>query len=200
MSGDFRRIGVVPILMLLTFCLFCGVSFAQPYLLGNDVLDDGGMKMTSSGYILRGSFGQPTIGKITSSNTIAYIGFWHPPYAPFTGVEEELVPDPVPRVYSLSQNYPNPVSLSTTIRYGLPTESLVNLRVFNILGQRVITLVNEKKKPGSYRVTWDLRGVNRENLPNGIYFYRITVGAIHELPLRSRSDVFTSTKKMVILR
>ena len=189
MSWNRRVASVASILTLLTFCLTGGISSAQVYDLRNDVLDDGGTKMTSGGYILRGSFGQPTIGKITSTNYIAYIGFWHPPYASPPGVEEDLLESsPLPRVFSLSQNYPNPVSRSTTIQYGLPKEALVDLRVFNVVGQRVRTLINEKQEPGYYRVTWDLRGVTGGRLPNGVYFYRIKAGN------------FVSTKKLVVLR
>lgn len=165
------------------------LSSAQTYDLGNDVLEDGGRKMSSSGYVVRGSFGQPTIGRIEGGGYKAIIGFWHPPYAPGPGVEEEmLVLGPVPIVFSLSQNYPNPVARLTTIQYGLPKETLVDLRVFNVAGQQVRTLINEKQEPGYYKVTWDLRGVSGEHLPNGVYFYRIKAGD------------FIRTKKMVILK
>jgi len=176
---------ILPILIL---SLTASFSLAQTYILKNDVIDDGGTKMSSSSYILRGSFGQSTIGKISSANYIAYIGFWHPyPVAP--GIEEDLlVTRFIPTVFSLSQNYPNPVTHSTTIKYGLPKEGKVDIRVFNSAGQQIRTLVQENQQPGFYKVDWDLRGVSGDRLPSGVYFYRIIAGN------------FIRTKKMVILR
>jgi len=172
--------------MLLLFAV--SLCYAQVYELKNDVIDDGGTKMTSSGYILKGSFGQSTIGKITSANYIAYIGFWHP-YPAGPGIEEEfLFTRSIPVVFSLSQNYPNPVTRSTTIKYGLPKETEIDIRVFNSAGQQVRTLISENQEPGYYKVKWDLRGVSGEHLPNGVYFYRI------------RAGTFISARKMVILR
>ena len=175
-------------LFFILVCLAVGLAHAQVYELKNDVIDDGGTKMTSSGYILRGSFGQPTIGKISSANYIAYIGFWHPyPIGP--GIEEDLLfSRSIPIVFSLSQNYPNPVTRSTTIKYGLPQETEVDIRVFNSAGQQVRTLVQETQESGYYKVKWDLRGISGEHLPNGVYFYRIKAGS------------FISARKMVILR
>ncbi|MFQ5906229.1 MAG: T9SS type A sorting domain-containing protein [bacterium] len=176
------------VLILIVLCVTVSLSHAQVYELKNDVIDDGGTKMTSSGYILRGSFGQSTIGKISSAKYIAYIGFWHP-YPVGPGIEEDFFfPRSIPIVFSLSQNYPNPVTRSTTIKYGLPTETRVDIRVFNSAGQQVRTLVSESQEPGYYKVNWDLRGVSGELLPNGVYFYRIGTGD------------FIRTRKMVILR
>jgi len=98
-----------------------------------------------------------------------------------TGVE--LEEDGVVAGFSLMQNYPNPLNPSTTIRYELPKESRVLLKVYNILGQEVATLVNEEMKPGSYKVTWDATG-----FPSGVYFYRLRAGE------------FIETKKLLLLR
>ena len=176
------------VLVFLVLSLFASLAFAQTYELKNDVIDDGGTKMTSSGYILKGSFGQSTIGKISSANYIAYIGFWHPyPVAP--GIEEDLLfRRSIPIVFSLSQNYPNPVTQATTIKYGLPQEAKVDIRVFNSAGQQIRTLVQENQDPGYYKVNWDLRGVSGDQMPSGVYFYRIHAGN------------FIRTRKMVILR
>lgn len=177
---------ILPILLL---SLTASFSSGQTYVLKNDVIDDGGTKMSSSSYILRGSFGQPTIGKISSANYVAYIGFWHPFLGAGPGIEEDVFTRThVPIVFSLSQNYPNPVTHKTTIKYALPTESVVDLSIFNVTGQRIGSLTKEMQEPGYYKITWDLRGVSGELLPNGIYFYRIEAGN------------FIRTMKMVILR
>lgn len=173
------------ILALLVVSLAVSLSAAQTYDLNKDVIDDGGRKMTSSGYVSRGSFGQPTIGKISSSGYIAYIGFWCPWTWP--GVNELQV-FAAPPVFSLSQNCPNPVARSTTIEYGLPKETLVDLRVFNVAGRQVRTLVSKKQGAGCYKVIWDLRGGSGDHMSSGIYFYRIKAGG------------FVQTRKMVILK
>ena len=89
----------------------------------------------------------------------------------------------VPRQFSLSQNYPNPFNPATVIRYLLPVTSYVALKVFNILGQEVATLVNEQLTPGSYETTFD-----GAQLSSGVYFCRLQAGS------------FIETKKLILLR
>ena len=84
------------------------------------------------------------------------------------------IPTPVlnaPDKFSLSQNYPNPFNPSTTINYLIPTKELVVLKVYDILGKEVATLVNEVKQAGNYTVTF-----NASSLPSGTYFYRLEAG------------------------
>jgi hypothetical protein len=89
----------------------------------------------------------------------------------------------VPENYSLSQNYPNPFNPVTTINYQVPENSFVSLKVFDILGEEVITLVNEEKSPGYYKVD-----LNASNLASGVYLYRLSAGR------------FVQVKKMVLLK
>ncbi len=85
--------------------------------------------------------------------------------------------------YELSQNYPNPFNPSTKIEFAIPKQSNVELRIFNVLGQEVATLVHESMAAGRHTVSFDAK-----NLASGLYFYRITAGQ------------FTSVKKMMLLR
>lgn len=85
--------------------------------------------------------------------------------------------------FSLAQNYPNPFNPSTRVEYSIPTGSLVTIKVFDILGREVATLVNEQKAAGSYTATFDA-----SNLANGTYIYKIQAGN------------FTDTKKMTLLK
>jgi hypothetical protein len=92
-----------------------------------------------------------------------------------TGVIEFASPN-VPSEYKLSQNYPNPFNPETEIRYQLPEAGSVRLDVFNILGQRVITLVEEMQDAGYKAVTWKGRDDRGADLPSGIYFYTLRAG------------------------
>jgi len=102
----------------------------------------------------------------------------------------ELPPPPpgglsslIPGLYSLDQNYPNPFNPTTTIRYTLPAASHVKLSVFNILGEAVLTLVDERQEAGVKTVS-----LNAGDLPSGVYTYRIRAGA------------FTDVKRMLLLK
>jgi len=110
----------------------------------------------------------------------------------------ELIVDPVsvddnnniPKEYSLHQNYPNPFNPSTKIKYSVPQTSNILIKVFDILGNKIETLVNEEKAVGSYMVELDGNG-----LPSGIYFYRIQA-----VPTGRQVGSFVETKKMILLR
>ncbi len=88
-----------------------------------------------------------------------------------------------PKEFSLSQNYPNPFNPTTTLIYAVSKSSFVTLKVYDVLGTEISTLVNEQKQPGEYKVNF-----NGSNLPSGIYIYKINAGN------------FTSVKKMLLLK
>lgn len=89
----------------------------------------------------------------------------------------------MPREFALSQNYPNPFNPSTTIQFLLPRAAHVALKVFNIVGEEITTLVSGKLGAGTYTTRWDAAGV-----ASGVYFYRIEAGS------------FIETKKLLLLR
>ena len=95
----------------------------------------------------------------------------------------------IPTQYALYQNYPNPFNPSTTIKYDLPKETRVKLEIYDILGQRIKTLINnEQQTAGFYQLQWN--GKNDFGVPvaTGVYFYRI------------KADNFIKTKKMILLK
>ncbi|MEK6572642.1 MAG: DUF4331 family protein, partial [Bacteroidota bacterium] len=89
-----------------------------------------------------------------------------------------------PKAFILEQNYPNPFNPSTEIQYQVSTSEVVKLKVFDVLGQELATLVNKEHTPGTYKASWDARG-----LSSGTYFYRLEVG-----------NDFVSTKKAVLIK
>jgi hypothetical protein len=91
-------------------------------------------------------------------------------------IADVQIENSVPQRYSLEQNFPNPFNPSTVIQYELPRDVSVTLDVFNLLGQKVKTLVNEDQKAGSYQVSF-----TSENLASGVYFYRLQAGNYSEV-------------------
>ena len=88
----------------------------------------------------------------------------------------EKIDDAIPATFELSQNYPNPFNPSTTISYSLPQNNDVVLEIYNTLGQKVATLINQKQTAGTYNVTFDA-----SNLATGVYFYRLQSGNFMEV-------------------
>ena len=85
--------------------------------------------------------------------------------------------------FELKQNYPNPFNPSTRINFAIPNSSFVNLKVYDVIGNEIATLVSEEKQAGNYEIDFDATG-----LPGGIYFYQIKSGS------------FIETRKMTLLK
>jgi len=112
-------------------------------------------------------------------------------YASYTygvGVEEKPVANLPPSVLELSQNYPNPFSSYTTISYQLPSDCHVCLRIYNVAGELVRTLVRKNQELGHYSVRWDGKDEKGRVVPSGIYFYHLNAGNC------------TSTKRMILIQ
>jgi hypothetical protein len=106
-------------------------------------------------------------------------------YRPWlVGVEESPdLPPKTPKEFALLQNFPNPLSQTTEIRYAIAKPSHTTIKVYNITGMLVETLVDESQEPGIYQVQWD-----GKNQASGIYFYRLTAGD------------FTATRKLILFK
>jgi hypothetical protein len=98
-------------------------------------------------------------------------------------VNVELLSNIPPADYKLMQNYPNPFNPETAIRFDIPEMTFVIVRVYDLLGNEVETLVDEEKSAGTYELTW-----NATRLPSGVYFYQLKAGS------------FVETKKMVLMK
>jgi len=122
----------------------------------------------------------PAMG--TLQNDIGAYGGPHSTWV-VVSVEYDEVEGQLPKRYILSQNYPNPFNPSTKIKYTVPHSSNIVIKVFDILGSEIETLVNEEKPVGTYELTWYVG-----NLPSGVYFYQLRAGSSVE------------TKKMVLLK
>ena len=104
------------------------------------------------------------------------------------GIEDEEMKPPV---YSLSQNYPNPFNSATTITYSISSQSLVKIEIYNLIGQKVLTLEDGIKSPGVYTMKFSPRA----DFTSGLYFYRLEV-----LDMSNKSKRFSEIKKMVLIK
>ncbi|MBK9097680.1 MAG: T9SS type A sorting domain-containing protein [bacterium] len=138
----------------------------------------------------------------TIDNKIYVAGGHHYPPQSFLSSCEEYTPELsnfesdsvlLPEKIELFQNYPNPFNPSTVISYQLPVSSDLVLKVFDVLGNGIETLVDEEKPAGTYEVTW-----YPNNLPSGVYFYQLLVSALQSKDGKAGS--FVETKKMILLK
>jgi hypothetical protein len=101
-------------------------------------------------------------------------------------------PDAIPKKYELLQNYPNPFNSVTKISYSLPQESRINLRIFNIVGKDVITLVDEVQTMGNKSIIWNGQDSHGKPAGSGIYIY--------ELEITGKSVNQRNSRKMLLLK
>jgi len=119
-----------------------------------------------------------------------------------TDVEEEMTEGEVPAEFCLSANYPNPFNPVTSIQYTVGSKQTqpihITLKIYNVLGQLVKTLVNEPKEAGTHEVIWDGRDDIGDEVASGIYFYRLS--AIGRSAYGGKAGGFVETKKMLLLK
>ncbi|NLT50468.1 MAG: T9SS type A sorting domain-containing protein [Ignavibacteria bacterium] len=114
----------------------------------------------------------------------------------YDGATGVAVEKSVPDQFSLSQNYPNPFNPSTMINYSLPAgrqelpmNNMVTLKIYDVLGREITTLVNEQKPAGTYSVQWDGTNSFGQSIGSGVYFYQLKA-----------SEGFVETKKMLLIK
>ncbi|MGH7601990.1 MAG: T9SS type A sorting domain-containing protein, partial [bacterium] len=107
-----------------------------------------------------------------------------------SGKEEtsEMADVATPESYALSQNYPNPFNPTTDIRFALPEAGHVVLKIFNTLGENIVTLVDEDFAVGAHTVHWNAQNARGQKVPSGVYFYQLNTSG------------FTETKRMVLAK
>mgnify|MGYP001160622486 CR=1 FL=1 len=161
--------------------LFYITTALPQYQITNSVIGSGGNIISNSNTSIVSTVGEAFIGK--SSNTVNQnqIGFWYAyQQTTITDVEDEEI---IPTVFKLEQNYPNPFNPSTKIKFAVPEKNNVLIKIYDILGSEVATLVNEEMDAG-----WYEKDFNAEGLSSGVYLFRMEAGS------------YVSTKKMIYLR
>ena len=168
--------------LLILIILICSGNAEAQYLVGQVVFGNSSTTLSDSSYRITGTLGQTVMGITAGSSNNDYSGFWYQENSIITGVEKKMQ-NTLPKEYILAQNYPNPFNPSTMINYSMPKTGLVTIKVYNILGKEIATLVNGEKIAGNYSVQF-----SGSKLSSGVYFYRMQAGS------------FSQTKKLILLK
>ena len=173
-----RRRHLVP--LALAIALLTTVHGAAQIQMPYSVVGSGAAATSGPDNAVRGTVGQAAIGIVGGPSNITEIGFWYRPGWILTGVADG---DVLPTRYWLGQNHPNPFNPVTTLSFSILERTRVELRVYDVTGRKVRTLVERELDPGYHRATFDAHG-----LPSGVYFARMTAGS------------FAETRKLVLLK
>ena len=175
------------ILFVLSYLLSFSQHLEAQIVIPHSILSSGGGVASNGRYQIVGTVGQPMVGVIGNSTHTSSTGFWSFSIHLITSVEQ--IPGTViPKEFHLAQNYPNPFNPSTTIQFALPGQAEVTIRLYDLLGREVATLVNEEYQPGEYKLLFEAG-----ELASGVYFYRIRARD-------SSGKGFVRTRKLTFLK
>ncbi len=170
----------ISLLVVAVVFLLLPLASSGQIVMPHDVMGCGGGEMSGVGNIVRGTLGQGCIGVVSGTGYIHQIGFWYLFGEPGTGVDEG---DLNPTRYWLGQNHPNPFNPITTLKFSLPQETHVTMKLYDATGREVRTLVDDALPAGYHSTVVEARG-----LASGIYFCRMV------------ADRFVETRKLVLLK
>jgi hypothetical protein len=157
-----------PIVLLVALC--ASAAPAQNIVVRWSAFDMGFTVAASANTSMKALIGQTFAGVATQASAKVTSGLLaNPVLTPVTDIRAGA--PGIPFVYALRQNFPNPFNPGTTIEFDVPKSSFVSLKVYNLLGQEISTLLSREIAPGSYSVEF-----NGEGFPSGVYFYRIAAG------------------------
>jgi hypothetical protein len=113
---------------------------------------------------------------------------------PYTPTSVEPTSGGIPATYELAQNHPNPFNPSTTIQFGLPVAADVTLKIYNVLGQEVVTLFDGQRGAGTFQAVWNGQNSAGNQIASGMYFYNLLAKST------DGKSTFTNIKKMLFLK
>jgi len=149
-------------------------------------VDGGGGTSTGGTLALTGTVGQPDAGSLSAGSLEVRGGFWAPPGATATAIER-LDGPVLPFAYHLSLGAPNPFRARTAFRFALPRPAHARIRVFDVSGRLVSTLVDERIEAGRHESVWDGRDQSGNRVASGVYF------------IRMQAESYGATRKVVRL-
>ncbi len=173
----------LPIAMLIVLAL--ASALPVPALgqaeMSQSVVGSGGGITSGANHTVSGTLGQAVIGVVSGPSNVHEIGFWYAPAWDLTDAAESEIAAPA-RDW-LGQNRPNPFNPVTTLEFSITRASHVTIRVYDVQGRDVRTVVDEDLEPGVHQ-----RVLDAEGLASGMYFYRMTAGS------------YVETRKLVLLK
>lgn len=170
-----------PLLTINSFLLLFHLQVFSQNQIAFSVISSGGGQLTNSAYTINGSLGQTIIGKAENTIHQAHAGFWQMYYQ---NVIVKVTDDEMlPIEFKLEQNYPNPFNPSTVIKFGIPERSNVLIKIYDVLGSEVKTLLNQEMDGGWYELLFNAAGYS-----SGFYICRMQAGS------------YISTKKMLMVK
>jgi len=179
---------ILNIIFVLVLILIPTQFVRSQYQIPYSVIGSGGNLSANSEYTLYSNAGEPFIGHSSNTSHNQYEGFLYLYYEDvIVTVEDDLT---MPATFKLEQNYPNPFNPTTIIKFGVPERSNVVLKIYDILGGEVATLVNEEMDAG-----WYERSFNAVSLSSGVYIYRLEAVSTSE-----QSEKFINIKKMLLVK
>lgn len=164
------RSSLVVLATLLCCCIPSSVESATE--VTRAVFGSGGGQAAGSSMSVSYTVGQLTVARAQSANIEVGAGFWPPQYDSVTGMPEIVTPSH-PVTYRLHQNLPNPFNPRTTIRYDLPVDSRVRLRLYDVAGRLIRTLVDGFEQAGARGVVWEGLDDHGSPVSSGIYIYTL---------------------------
>jgi hypothetical protein len=160
---------------------------AQNYVLTKSTFSSAGGAASSANYVLKAAAGQSVTGESENASHIEQAGFYTYSKLPLVGIQNHDV-QMIPKVFSLSQPWPNPVARNLSLKYGVPRTSRVRIKVYDTSGRVVRSLVNDDVKPGFHTLKWQGETEQGRQLAQGIYFVRML------------APDFQATRKLVFLK
>lgn len=171
----------------ITAIFLASYAFSANYVMTKSTFSTAGnSNALSTHYILRDAAGQSVTGQSTSLNRIEQAGFYTFGKKVIVGTQETPI---IPKVFSLERIWPNPVAdKNVTVKYGVPRTSNVSIKVYNVAGSVVKTLVSGEQKPGMYNIVWNGNTESGQRISQGVYFVRMI------------APEFKATKKLVLVK
>lgn len=176
--------------VVLTFTILGGLQGGYPqssqtYQLVGGRMGNGGIASQSQSYdLISFSIGELMPESSTSENFQMSGGAL---VLPRTVISREAGTE-IPSTFMLKQNYPNPFNATTTIEFGIPEQERAQIYIYNSIGQCIRTFDTGTQAPGYYKITWDGKSQDGQDMSSGLYFYKI------------QTETFEKTEKMMLLR
>jgi len=179
--------------IIFTLVFFCFQLSAQNSQISWFSFSTGFGESASANSKLKSIIGDPLIGKSTNKKSNILNGFFSNTIFSITITAKNNENSNIPSSFELYQNYPNPFNPSTNIKFSLPEQSTVKIIIYDLLGRRIKTLLDEVHPAGNITVQWNGENEFNAKVSSGIYFYSLNALGID-------NNKFTSFKKMILLK